>query len=177
MSLEAAINAIPTMLTIWGAVTACFVAILTYRGQLTRYEQERLFLSNTSDEGARKQSEIVHRIKQIQPYVRILGAATTLITVTIVAIWTLEQARPKDPRNPSLNRALAELYERRGNFTQAIALWEMVRKARPGDDQAHGPKREGRHTSLYQWLPAVSARDARTRPDAAAGPSRGTRVA
>ena len=90
MSLETAINAIPTMLTIWGAVTACFVAILTYRGQLTRYEQERLFLSNNSADGARRQSEIVHRIKQIQPYVRILGAATTLITVTIVAIWTLD---------------------------------------------------------------------------------------
>ena len=46
MSLDSAINAIPLMLTIWAAVTACFVAILTYRGQLTRYEQERLFLSS-----------------------------------------------------------------------------------------------------------------------------------
>jgi hypothetical protein len=90
MSLESAVNAIPTMLTVWGAITACFVAILTYRGQLTRYEQERLFLSNNSEDGARKQSEIVNRIKQIQPYVRILGVATTLVTATIVAIWTLD---------------------------------------------------------------------------------------
>ena len=90
MSLESLVNAVPVMLTVWAVLTACFVAILTYRGQLTRYEQERLFLSNNSAEGARKQTEIVHRIKQIQPYVRILGAATTLITVTIVAIWTLD---------------------------------------------------------------------------------------
>ena len=90
MNLDSAINAIPAMLTIWAAVTACFVAILTYRGQLTRYEQERLFLTNINPDGERQQSEIVQRINQIQPYVRILGAATTLITVSIVAIWTLD---------------------------------------------------------------------------------------
>ncbi len=90
MNLTAAINAIPFMLTIWAACTACFVAILTYRGQLTRYEQDRLFLSNINPEGERRQSEIVHRIRQIQPYVRILGVATTLITIGIVTIWTLD---------------------------------------------------------------------------------------
>ncbi len=90
MNLESAINAVPVMLTIWAAVTACFVAILTYRGQLTRYEQERLFLTNINPDGERQQTEIVSRIKQIQPYVRVLGVATTIITVSIVAIWTLD---------------------------------------------------------------------------------------
>lgn len=90
MYLDSAIKAVPTLLIIWAAFTACLVAILTYRGQLTRYEQERLFLTNINPNGQRKQSEIVHRINQIQPYVRILGAITTLITVGIVAIWTLD---------------------------------------------------------------------------------------
>ena len=93
MNLESAISAIPVMLTIWAAVTACFVAILTYRGQLTRYEQERLFLTNTNSDREREQSEIVHRINQIQPYVRILGIAASVITVCIVAIWTLDAWR------------------------------------------------------------------------------------
>ncbi len=90
MTLATAINAIPAMLTIWAAITACFVAILTYRGQLTRYEQDRLFLTNINPDGERKQNEIVRRIHQIQPYVRILGAAATLVTVLIVGIWTLD---------------------------------------------------------------------------------------
>ena len=67
MSLETAINAIPIMLTIWGAVTACFVAILTYRGQLTRYEQERLFLSNNNVDGAAQAIEIVHESGRSSP--------------------------------------------------------------------------------------------------------------
>jgi tetratricopeptide (TPR) repeat protein len=53
-----------------------------------------------------------------------------------LAIWNLEQARQKDAFNPHLNRALAHLYEKRGNFTQAIALWELIRKVKPSDVEA-----------------------------------------
>ena len=53
-----------------------------------------------------------------------------------LAVWLLEQARQKSQTNPSLNRALAHLYEKRGNFAQAIALWGLVRKARPSDKEA-----------------------------------------
>jgi hypothetical protein len=53
-----------------------------------------------------------------------------------LAVWNLEQARQKQPLDVHLNRALAHLYEKRGNFTQAIALWELIRKARPGDHEA-----------------------------------------
>jgi tetratricopeptide (TPR) repeat protein len=52
------------------------------------------------------------------------------------ALWTLEQIRPTHPKAPSVNRPLARLYERRGNYNQAIALWELVRQAAPGDVEA-----------------------------------------
>jgi len=52
------------------------------------------------------------------------------------ALWTLEQIRPMHPRNPKVNKPLARLYERRGNFNQAIALWEIVRQADPDDHDA-----------------------------------------
>ena len=52
------------------------------------------------------------------------------------AIWTLEQARQAAASNLKVNRTLAGLYEKRGNFTQAMALWEMVRKADPKDLEA-----------------------------------------
>ncbi len=53
-----------------------------------------------------------------------------------LAVWTLDQARQKDGNDPAVNRALARLYEMRGNFTQAIALWALVRKADPHDLEA-----------------------------------------
>lgn len=53
-----------------------------------------------------------------------------------VAVWILEQARQKNPQDATVNRALARLYEQRGNFSQAIALWELVRKVDPQDVEA-----------------------------------------
>jgi tetratricopeptide (TPR) repeat protein len=53
-----------------------------------------------------------------------------------VAVWNLEQARIKQANDPVVNRALALMYEKRGNFTQAMALWHLVSKARPRDSDA-----------------------------------------
>jgi tetratricopeptide (TPR) repeat protein len=53
-----------------------------------------------------------------------------------LAAWALEQARQKNPQDATVNRALARVYERRGNFTQAIALWELIRRADPHDIEA-----------------------------------------
>ena len=62
-------------------------------------------------------------------------AADTLGQLDL-AVWLLEQARQKSQTLWSLNRALAQLYEKRGNFMQAIALWNLVRKIRPSDKEA-----------------------------------------
>jgi tetratricopeptide (TPR) repeat protein len=62
-------------------------------------------------------------------------AADTLGLIDL-AVWTLEQARQKTTHDPALNRSLALLYEKRGNFTQAMVLWELIRKARPRDFEA-----------------------------------------
>ncbi|HEX4589169.1 MAG TPA: hypothetical protein VH120_04530, partial [Gemmataceae bacterium] len=45
-------------------------------------------------------------------------------------------AREKDHQDVTLNRALARLLEKRGNFTEAIKLWELVRQKVPGDAEA-----------------------------------------
>lgn len=53
-----------------------------------------------------------------------------------LAIWALEQARQKDASDAALNRELARLYERRGNFTQAVALWQRLHHDNPNDAEA-----------------------------------------
>ena len=50
--------------------------------------------------------------------------------------WSLEHARQKNPKDATVNRMLARLYEKRGNFSQAIGLWELVRKEDPQDVEA-----------------------------------------
>jgi tetratricopeptide (TPR) repeat protein len=65
-----------------------------------------------------------------------MAEAADALGLLDLAVWTLEQARQKNPQDLAVNRSLARLYEKRGNFTQAIALWELIRKALPRDIEA-----------------------------------------
>ncbi len=53
-----------------------------------------------------------------------------------LAVFSLDQARQKDPRNATLNRALARLFEKRGDFQKAIVLWQLVKEVAPSDVEA-----------------------------------------
>ncbi|MGH7225957.1 MAG: hypothetical protein ACRELF_22290, partial [Gemmataceae bacterium] len=65
-----------------------------------------------------------------------MADAAEVLGLLDLAIWNLEQARQKHAFDVHVNRALAHLYEKRGNFMQAIALWEIIRKVKPGDVEA-----------------------------------------
>jgi tetratricopeptide (TPR) repeat protein len=71
-----------------------------------------------------------------------MGEAFEGLGLGDLAVWTLEQARQIDVNNVSVNRPLARLYERRGNFNQAIALWQLVRKAAPEDVEAQNKAKD-----------------------------------
>jgi tetratricopeptide (TPR) repeat protein len=53
-----------------------------------------------------------------------------------LAIWFLFQIRETKPDDVTVNRFLARLCEKRGNFQEAILFWEVVRRAVPNDEEA-----------------------------------------
>lgn len=65
-----------------------------------------------------------------------MAEAADALGLTDVAIFVLSEARQKDGQSAMVNRALARLFEKRGNFAQAIKLWELVRQAVPADAEA-----------------------------------------
>ncbi len=83
-------SAIPMMLIVWAVVAACFLALLAYRGQLTRYEEDQLFLSDAESNEQKEQSEIVRKVNKIQPIIRVLGVAAAVMTAGIVGIFTYD---------------------------------------------------------------------------------------
>ena len=78
----------PILLFVWAVLAACFLALLVYRGQLTRYENDRLFLNEDSEALDQKMhTDIVRKIGKIEPLVRILGGAAGLVTASVVGIY------------------------------------------------------------------------------------------
>lgn len=89
------------------------------------------------------------------------------------AIWSLTQARQKDPDNPNVNRLLALLSEQRGNFAEAINLWEQVRKAKPENQEAASKLKDlAAHETIARgnYQGAISGKSGRIDEDVSMGP-------
>jgi tetratricopeptide (TPR) repeat protein len=65
-----------------------------------------------------------------------MSEAFDALALSDLAIFTLDQARQKYPKDSTLNRALARLFEKRGDFQKAIVLWQLVKETNPGDVEA-----------------------------------------
>ena len=85
-----AMDAIPVLLIVWAAILACFLGLLAYKGQLTRYEEDQLFLNETVSQEQQLQSEIIRKVTKIQPFVRVFGVATAIMTAGIIGIFTYD---------------------------------------------------------------------------------------
>ena len=83
-------ESIPVLLIIWAAIVACFLGLLAYKGQLTRYEEDQLFLSESVSHEQQLQSEIIRKVTKIQPFVRVFGFAAAVMTAGIIGIFTYD---------------------------------------------------------------------------------------
>jgi hypothetical protein len=78
---------LPMLLIIWGVVMVSFLALLAYRGQITRYEEDQLFLNGNNGHEEQEQHEILRKVSRLQPFVRAVGGAASLITFSIIGLW------------------------------------------------------------------------------------------
>ncbi len=75
------------LLAVWAVLTACFVALCVYRGQLSRYEEDQLFLQDEVNYEQEFQTQIVRKLKKTEPLLKIVGGAAGLATVCAVGVY------------------------------------------------------------------------------------------
>ena len=74
------------LLIAWGVLTAALIALLIYRGTLTMREDDQLFLDDSESHMAREQQEIMRKVNQLGPFVKILGTASAVLILTIAGM-------------------------------------------------------------------------------------------
>jgi cyanate permease len=84
------LSALPAMLIIWAVVTVCFLLLLAYRGQITRYEEDQLFLNDAHTNEEKEQNEIVRKVNRLAPLIRVFGGAASLATLCIVGLFAYD---------------------------------------------------------------------------------------
>jgi hypothetical protein len=83
-------NISPVLLYLWGALLFAFVALLVYRGQLTRYEDDQLFLDDDTfivQKHKPQHDLLMRRLALIKPLLSTCGIAAGLVTTTVVGIY------------------------------------------------------------------------------------------
>ena len=81
------------LLIVWAVLIVCFLALLVYRGQLARYEDEQLFLGDEVTPEQQMQESLVRRLQTLDPIVGIVGGAAGLATAFAVGLYVWDAWR------------------------------------------------------------------------------------
>jgi hypothetical protein len=74
---------VPVMWAVWGAIMAFAAALYIYRSNLTKDEEDQIFLDESFSHEQIAQAAIVARVNKVEPYLRValwlVGVATLFV--------------------------------------------------------------------------------------------------
>ncbi|MFZ0747589.1 MAG: hypothetical protein WAM85_24510 [Terracidiphilus sp.] len=74
---------VPVMWTVWGVLVVVTAALFLYRSNLTKDEEDQIFLDDSFDHEKSAQAAIVAKVNRIQPILRaamwVVGIATLFV--------------------------------------------------------------------------------------------------
>jgi hypothetical protein len=76
-------NIVPIMWTLWSAIVAITAALYIYRSNLTRDEEDQIFLDDSFDHEKSAQAAIVAKVNKVQP---LLSAALIMVGVATLFV-------------------------------------------------------------------------------------------
>lgn len=74
------------LLFLWAGLTVILIVLLIYRSTLSMHEDDQLFLDSAEAHMAKEQEELAVRMNRIQPWVRLCGAGSAVLTVAIAGM-------------------------------------------------------------------------------------------
>ena len=77
----------PVVWIAWAAIVTILLVLLVYRSNLTRYEEDQIFLDDCAAHQKKEQEDILVKVNKIQPAIRVITGATYLLTVGIIGVY------------------------------------------------------------------------------------------
>jgi hypothetical protein len=77
----------PVVWIVWAAVITFLLVLLVYRSNLTRYEEDQIFLDDSGSHQKKEQEDLLAKVNKIQPLIRIVTGATCVLTVCILGVY------------------------------------------------------------------------------------------
>jgi hypothetical protein len=80
----------PVVWIVWACIGVCLLILLLYRSNITRYEEDQIFLDDAADHQKKQQEEILVKVNRIQPFIRVVTGATWVLTVAIIGVYVMD---------------------------------------------------------------------------------------
>lgn len=77
----------PIIWIVWAGVITFLLILLVYRSNLTRYEEDQIFLDDAANHQKKQQEDLLVKVNKIQPWIRIVSGATGVLTVAIIGVY------------------------------------------------------------------------------------------
>jgi ABC-type uncharacterized transport system fused permease/ATPase subunit len=77
----------PVIWIIWASIITVLLILLAYRSNLTRYEEDQIFLDEAADHQKKEQEELLVKVNRIQPAIHIVTGVTAALTVGIIGVY------------------------------------------------------------------------------------------
>ena len=74
------------LLILWAGLTVVLIVLLIYRSTLAMHEDDQLFLDSAEAHMAKEQEELIVKMNRIQPWVKVCGAGSVVLTVIIAGL-------------------------------------------------------------------------------------------
>ncbi len=75
------------LLIVSSVITVALILLLIYRSVVSMKEDDQLFLSQAEAQLQREQQEILARLNQVAPYVKVLGVTSGVLWVVTFGVW------------------------------------------------------------------------------------------
>jgi hypothetical protein len=85
--MSSVMSFMPVVWIVWAAVITFLLVLLVYRSNLTRYEEDQIFLDESANHQKKEQEDLLARVNKIQPLIRIVTGATCALTVGILGVY------------------------------------------------------------------------------------------
>ena len=84
---------VPVMWIVWALLVLIVASLMIYRANLTKNEEDQIFLDDSFDHERTAQAAIVARVNKVQPLLRASEILVGLATLFVIGYYVMDVAR------------------------------------------------------------------------------------
>ena len=77
----------PVVWIVWAGIITFLLILLVYRSNITRYEEDQIFLDDAGSHQKKEQEDLLVRERKIQPLIRVVAGVTCVLTAGILGVY------------------------------------------------------------------------------------------